>query len=244
MTPSIPSENDSSAMSNDLSTERSTEFAKATASVEHNCAVWITRWAEERPQALAWVDDHRRCDYARAEDRIQRLAAWLAAHGVCPGDRVALWLGNRGAMLEAVFASARLGAIVVPINARLTAAEVSYQLDDATPCVLLVEREWRDRAEAAGRLMKTARPCLLEVGLVEDTTSPDMASDAYEQALASRQPTSKITYTCNGSRRCDAGPCARSSSTSASAATSPVTTATLNRGPCAAKRWGGAERSA
>jgi fatty-acyl-CoA synthase len=192
MTPSIPSENDSSAMSNDLSTERSTEFAKATASVEHNCAVWITRWAEERPQALAWVDDHRRCDYARAEDRIQRLAAWLAAHGVCPGNRVALWLGNRGAMLEAVFASARLGAIVVPINARLTAAEVSYQLDDATPCVLLVEREWRDRAEAAGRLMKTARPCLLEVGLVEDTTSPDMASDAYEQALASRQPTSKI----------------------------------------------------
>ena len=158
----------------------------------------MTRWAAERPTALAWVDDHRRCDYATAEDRIRRLATWLAARGVGPGDRIALWLGNRGAMLEAVFASARLGAIVLPINARLTAAEVSFQLDDATPSVLLVEYEWRDRAEAAGRLMKNDQPRLLEVGAGERDSGQDPAPDdydsydAYEAALASCEPSAEI----------------------------------------------------
>jgi fatty-acyl-CoA synthase len=182
----------SNVLSTETSAEISAELAKATASIEHNCAAWITRWADEQPQALAWADDHRRCDYASAEDRIQRLATWLAAHGVCAGSRVALWLGNRGAMLEAVFASARLAAIALPINARLTAAEVSFQLDDATPCVLLVEREWRDRAEDAGRLMNTPRPRLLEVGSIERRAGPDKASDAYEEALASQVPASVI----------------------------------------------------
>ncbi len=162
------------------------EGSAARPSIEHNCASWITRWADAQPQALAWVDDHRRCDYACAEDRIRRLSSWLAARGVGAGDRVALWLGNRGAMLEAVFATARLGAIVLPINARLTAAEVSFQLGDAKPRVLLVERVWRERAEAAGRLMKTTQPIVLEVGTGEAGTGQDAASDAYEEALASQ----------------------------------------------------------
>lgn len=149
----------------------------------------MTRWATERPTELAWVDDHRRCDYATAEARIRRLATWLSTHGVSAGDRVALWLGNRGAMLEAVFATARLGAVVLPINARLTAAEVSFQLDDATPVVLLVESQWRDRADAAAGLMQARQPRLLEVGTGDGITAgQDAALDPYEAALDSCEP--------------------------------------------------------
>jgi len=75
-------------------------------SAQHNAGAWISRWACDRPDSLAWADAERRCDYAGAEDRIQRLTAWLGSNGVGRGDRVALWLGNRGAMLEALFASA------------------------------------------------------------------------------------------------------------------------------------------
>jgi acyl-CoA synthetase (AMP-forming)/AMP-acid ligase II len=106
--------------------------------------------------------------------------------GVGHGDRIALWLGNRGATLEALFAAARLGAIVLPVNARLTPAEVAFQLDDATPRMLLIEHTWRDRADATLATMTTNAPELLEVG--------DAPVDAYEAALASSPP----------SDRCDA----------------------------------------
>lgn len=184
---------------------RPPESIDAAASVRHNTGAWISRWALERPDALAWADAERRCDYARAEDRIQRLTAWLAKNGIGRGDRVAIWLGNRGATLEALFAAARLGAIVLPVNARLTPAEVAFQFDDATPGVVLVERSWRERAEATDALMHEANPGRLEVGTggsgdgdetgherpVEGDSTDDAdgaGGDAYENALARTTP--------------------------------------------------------
>jgi fatty-acyl-CoA synthase len=158
------------------------------ASIEHNVGGWISRWAADRPDALAWADDRRRCDYAGAEDRIQRLTAWFSAKGVGRGDRVALWLGNRGATLEALFAAARLGAIVLPVNARLTPQEVAFQFDDATPSVLLVERAWRERVDATKGILCGPPPIVLEVGSREGPAAKDSSDDAYEEALTSSAP--------------------------------------------------------
>ncbi len=124
----------------------------------HNASHWISHWAARRPERAAWADDERRRTWAQAEDEVARLAAWLRARGVGAGDRVALWLGNRVETLEALFASARLGAIALPINARLTPAEVAFQLDDARPSELLVEPAWRERAEQALALCQRAAP--------------------------------------------------------------------------------------
>ena len=143
---------------------------------DHDVGRWVEAHATRRPDALAWADDHRRCDYATAADRIERLSGWLAAQGVSAGDRIAVWLGNRGATLEALFAGARLGAIVLPVNARLTSEEVAFQLDDCRPSVLLVEHDWRARAEEAIASADRCDPVVLLVG-GED--------DAYEAALAS-----------------------------------------------------------
>ena len=144
---------------------------------------WIAHWADLQPDALAWSDGERRCSYREAADRVDRLVTWLAWRGVSPGDRVALWLANRGAVLEAVFACARLGAIALPINSRLTPFEVAFQLADASPRVLLVERDQRARADAAiaqaRAVATTLAPVCLEVG------SPGpIGEDAYEAALA------------------------------------------------------------
>jgi len=124
----------------------------------------VTRWARRRPGHLAWADESRRCSWSEAADRVRRLTGWLEARGIGPGDRVALWLGNRGALLEALFASARLGAIVLPVNARLTPIEVAFQLDDSTPKLLLVERAWEFRARAALAIAKGPPPAMLCVG--------------------------------------------------------------------------------
>jgi len=139
---------------------------------------WIARHAVVRPEALAWADETRRCSYREAAERVERLAAAWRRRGVGRGDRVALWLANRTAVLEAVFACARLGAIVLPINARLTPVEIAFQLRDAAPRALLVERAWRERADAALAEAATSIGSCLEVG-------PDDAGvDAYEAALA------------------------------------------------------------
>jgi fatty-acyl-CoA synthase len=82
------------------------------------------------------VDAERSLDYRALHERTGRCAALLAARGVGEGDRVALLLGNRSAYLELVFAAARIGAIAVPINARLTAPEVRGLLADCTPALL------------------------------------------------------------------------------------------------------------
>ncbi len=143
---------------------------------DHDVGRWVETHARVRPDALAWADDHRRCDYATAADRIARLSGWFASQGVRAGDRIAVWLGNRGATLEALFAAARLGAIVLPVNARLTPDEVAFQLDDCRPSVLLVERDWASRADEAVRAATRVAPTVLLVG-GED--------DAFEAALAS-----------------------------------------------------------
>ncbi|MEZ4330451.1 MAG: AMP-binding protein [Myxococcota bacterium] len=137
---------------------------------------WIDVQAERRPDDLAWADDARRATWSEAAERVARLAGWLSAHDVVPGERVALWLTNRTAVLEAVFACARLGAIAIPINARLTPPEVAYQLSDSTPRVLLVERGWRARCDQAVAAAEGAAPRRLEV------------DEAYERAIGEASP--------------------------------------------------------
>lgn len=162
---------------------------------------WIEFWAARQPDALAWVDDERRCSWREAADRVARLADWLRRAGVEPGARVALWLGNRTAVLEAIFAAARVGAIALPINARLTPLEVAFQLADATPRVLLVERAFRERADQAlAAVANSPPPRCLEVGRGEPAGRPsaghgaaadadaDAETCAYERALAASDP--------------------------------------------------------
>ncbi len=119
------------------------------------------------------------CSFRDADERVARLATWLVRQHIAPGDRVALWLNNRGAVLEGVFACARIGAIALPINGRLTPVEVAYQLGDAVPRVLLVEASFRERADRALAACEAPTPLRLEVG-------GDI--DAYESALASVSP--------------------------------------------------------
>jgi fatty-acyl-CoA synthase len=154
----------------------------------------IEHWAQLSPDALAWADDHRRCSFREADLRVARLATWLVRVGVTRGDRVALWLGNRGAVLESVFACARIGAVALPINARLTPVEVAFQLGDAAPRVLLVERGFRPRADQALAACAAPKPIRLEVGGedgengIGDDGDASRGEDAYERALAAAPP--------------------------------------------------------
>ncbi len=144
-----------------------------------NVASWIRKHATTCGNRRALADAARTLDYAALDDRISRCAAVLEARGIGSGDRVALLLGNRTAFVEVVIAAAQLGAIAVPLNARLTAWEIRRQLDDCAPMLLVYDREHADVAKGACDDAQSPPSSLLRCG-----DEPD----AYETALVSVQP--------------------------------------------------------
>ena len=110
---------------------------------------WIHHHADLRPDAVALIDAGRdlTLTYADLEEQVGRLAAWLASSGVGPGDRVAFLAGNTTDVFEALFACAKLTAILVPLNWRLAVPEMQFIVDDCRPDVLIYEDTFADAAD-------------------------------------------------------------------------------------------------
>jgi len=100
--------------------------------------------AKEHPDRLAVVDGPRRLTYGEVGARVRAVAAYLAARGVGKGDRVALLDNNSLPFLEGYFAAAAVGAILCPINTRLSPAEVDFILRDADPKHVLCREDYSE----------------------------------------------------------------------------------------------------
>lgn len=79
--------------------------------------------------------------YSEFLDRIDRLAADLVAGGMRPGDRVGYVGVNHPDFLTTMFAASRAGAVFVPLNFRLTSAELEYILTDAGVHTLIADAD-------------------------------------------------------------------------------------------------------
>ncbi len=100
---------------------------------------WIERRARIAPDRLAVISGETSCTYAELASRARRLAYGLRRLGVQRGDRVG-WLGpNHPAFLETLFASAKLGAALSPVNHRVEEAAIGRMLEDSAPRVVVVE---------------------------------------------------------------------------------------------------------
>jgi long-chain acyl-CoA synthetase len=97
------------------------------------------------PDALALLEGGARLTYRDLAGRAEQLAAGMAAWGVRTGDRVALLLGNRLEFVVALFAAARLGAVVVPLSVREQPAGLRDMLANCGAKLLLYEADLADR---------------------------------------------------------------------------------------------------
>ena len=97
----------------------------------------LERGAAAHPDRPALVFGGVERTHAELHDRAARIAGALAARGVRAGDRVAMLLHNGLEFPETLLACHRLGAIAVPINFRLTRAEIDYILADAAAATLV-----------------------------------------------------------------------------------------------------------
>jgi long-chain acyl-CoA synthetase len=105
----------------------------------------ITRNARNYRQNQAWyeVDDGRSLTFGEFKHTVDRLAGGLFNAGVRYGDRIGLLGKNSLEFFQLYGAAAAIGAIVLPINWRLSAEEVCFNLNDCNPKVLFVDAEYQ-----------------------------------------------------------------------------------------------------
>jgi long-chain acyl-CoA synthetase len=97
----------------------------------------VREHAAARGDRVAIRYDDRALTYAELNERSNRLAQALLAGGVAEGSRVAYLDRTAPEVVELLFAVAKLGAVLVPLNWRLATAELAAVVGDARPVVLV-----------------------------------------------------------------------------------------------------------
>ncbi|MGI9203150.1 MAG: class I adenylate-forming enzyme family protein [Woeseiaceae bacterium] len=144
---------------------------------------WISWWADRTPTKVAIRFKGAEISYREFAVDIDQTANALQALGIKAGDRIG-WLGfNSPAFLSALFACARIGAIVVPLNFRLAPAEHMYILENAGAKLFVFDPRFGASADAAaGRLKRCT--------LVSSTEEPHAeASESLPQLKLTAQRT-------------------------------------------------------
>ncbi len=136
---------------------------------------FLTRSAEVYAERTAVVDGRLRLTYAELYDRCRRLTGALAGLGVQPGDRVAVLATNSHVLLEMHHGVPMRGAVLVPLNIRLSQEELVYIVEHSGSTVLVVTEEFADVAPTVAALTGTR---LVQAG-------PD---SEYERLLSDAQP--------------------------------------------------------
>ncbi len=112
-----------------------------------NCAYLLDRLADLSPGSPAIVTPGGAVrTWRETRERAARVAGGLGARGVRPGDRVAVLAPNHPHYLETYLALAWMGAVAVPLNTRLSSAELGFQVEDAGVGLWLVDASLLDRA--------------------------------------------------------------------------------------------------
>ncbi|HEY3701359.1 MAG TPA: acyl-CoA synthetase [Acidimicrobiales bacterium] len=129
----------------------------------------------------------KRRTYAEMDERANRLAHHLAAHGVGHGDHVGIYAYNSVEWVEALWAVFKLRAVWVNINYRYVDDELRYLFDNADLVALIYQREFAPRVAAVRDQLPQLRHSLV----IEDDSGAEAAAVAsveYEEALASASP--------------------------------------------------------
>jgi fatty-acyl-CoA synthase len=128
------------------------------------------------------VDGDLRLTYEQFFDRCDRWSAALQGLGVAPGDRVATIAPNTHAQLESFYAVPQIGAVLVPINYRLTADDFVYIINHSGSSVVCAHSDYLDALDAVRDQMPGVRHYVAYEGAPRDGWID------YEAAIAGAAP--------------------------------------------------------
>jgi fatty-acyl-CoA synthase len=134
------------------------------------------------PDLEAVVDGDLRLTYTAFLDRCNRWSAALQAMGVRQGDRVAYIAPNTHAQLESFYAVPQIGAVLVPINYRLTPEDFAYLIGHSGSRVVCADSEYLDAVDS----IRSQIPGVEHFVALEGSRSGWLD---YEQLIAQASPT-------------------------------------------------------
>ncbi|WP_299297357.1 class I adenylate-forming enzyme family protein [uncultured Erythrobacter sp.] len=132
--------------------------------------------ATQHASREATVDGAQRLTYAELDERVERMAHWLFAKGIGPGDRVAILLTDGAPYLTILLASGRIGAIAVLLNWRLAPSEIAWIIGNAEPTMTFVNPRF------VALLEESEAGDVIEV---DESHAPD---GTFESIVANNQP--------------------------------------------------------
>ncbi|PZQ47786.1 MAG: AMP-dependent synthetase [Rhodovulum sulfidophilum] len=106
----------------------------------------------ERAEKVALIDPEARITYGALGAEVDRIAAYLKAWRLPPGERVIVHLRKGAGEVAAMLAIAKVGGVVVNVNTQWTAEQLAFVADDCGARVMIVE------PRAAAGLARTGRP--------------------------------------------------------------------------------------
>ena len=124
-------------------------MANDSGSIAFFAAEVLEKTAHRHPQKTAIITKDEELTFADLNQRIHGLAASLQQAGICQGDRVGVLLPNCAAIPLSYFATQKIGAVTVILDARLKGKELQGVLKDAAVKLLIVHQQLRAEAEEA-----------------------------------------------------------------------------------------------
>jgi len=113
---------------------------------------WLARRASLTPRKTALITAAgEEIAYRQLDREAGRMASFLSGRGLQKGDRVAVLAQNGPEYLELLFAVQKAGLVLVPLNHRLSLAELQFVLEDCAPSLLLYDESQEDSASGLGR---------------------------------------------------------------------------------------------
>jgi len=122
-----------------------------------NTSEFLTIAASLVPDRIAIACEGRQETFAQLQERVNRLANALQSLGVGKGDRIAVMAVNSIPCVEVYYATAKAGAVFVPLNYRAKREELAYMVNNSESSVLLVGERYLELAAAIRSELHTVK---------------------------------------------------------------------------------------
>lgn len=146
----------------------------------HTCN-WIIERTALSTEHIALIDIHtgERVSYGVLQNRIDRWASFFHAKGFTKGERIAVYSPNKPELFAILFACEQVGLIYVPLNWRLSQAELKGVLDDCKPILTLYDEGFEDSVQQL-KMNEAHRLTIVEQVPITTDWTPNVLNQAED----------------------------------------------------------------
>ncbi|MDR7074041.1 long-chain-fatty-acid--CoA ligase [Fictibacillus barbaricus] len=139
---------------------------------------FLAQNARNFPERFAMECEGRTYNYEEFNRSVNRLAHGLVSLGIQKGEKIAIFMKNSDYFMISFFAAAKIGAVVVPVNFRLTADEVHYIFRQSNTVLVISDSEFEETVTKAKDRTNVQNIIITKSAVLEDNLS-------YESVLSS-----------------------------------------------------------